>query len=188
MKLLFKKTIVFALIAALAVATIPLASASAMGDTAANMYDPSTPPGKDVSNERLEQIWARQLRAYDRLGKGFDRADEFIAKAQSLIDRASANGKDVTALQSALDAFAASIRKALPIYESAQSIVDAHDGFDENGKVTDLESAKQTVELMGETLKDIRAAMDGTGQALREAIKAFREANPRPQSTATSGS
>jgi len=38
---------------------------------------------------------------------------------------------------------------------------------------------------MHEKFKEIRAAMNGTGKALREAIKAFREAHPRPESTPT---
>lgn len=178
MKMFFKKTILFALVAALGLAALPFVSASAAGEN-----DPTTPPTGEVSNEKLAQIWARQLRAYDRLGKGFDRADDFIARAQNLIDRASENGKDVTALQVALDAFEASIKDALPIYESTGEIVSAHQGFDENGKVTDAEKAKETVRSMGEKLKELKAAMDGTGQALREAIKAFRAANPRPVKT-----
>jgi hypothetical protein len=185
MKQLFKRTILFALIAALAVAAMPLVSASAMGDTLTNTYDPTTPPAEKVSDERLAQVWARQLKAYDRLGKGFDRADDFITKAQELIDRASQNGKDVTALQAALDAFEASIEEALPMYESAAGIVESHEGFDDKGSVIDAEKAKETVRLMGEKLKEIRTVMDGTGQALREAIKAFRDANPRPKPTAT---
>ncbi len=180
MKQLFKRTILFALIAALAVAAMPFVGVSAMGQN-----DPTTPPAEKVSDERLAQVWARQLKAYDRLGKGFDRADEFIAKAQDLIDRASQNGKDVTALQAALDAFEASIAEALPVYESAAGIVETHNGFDDKGSLVDAEQAKETVRLMGEKLKEIRAVMDGTGQALREAIKAFREANPRPKPTAT---
>jgi hypothetical protein len=184
MKQLFKKTIVFAIIAALAAAATPFANVSAMGQPLTNTYDPSTPPAGEVPNERLEQVWARQLRAYDRLGKAFDRADDFIAKVQNLIDRASENGKDVAALQAALDAFEASIKEAHPIYESAKGIVNSHQGFDENGKVTDPEKAKETVKSMAEKLQEIRDAMNGTGQALHEAIKAFREANPRPGPTA----
>jgi hypothetical protein len=180
MKQFFKKTIVIAIVTALALAAMPFTGVSAMGQN-----DPLTPPAEKVTNERLEQAWARQLKAYDRLGKGFEHADDFIAKAQNLIDRASQNGKDVSALQAALDAFEAAVEQARPIYESAAKIVQSHQGFDEKGHVTDAELAKETVRLMGETLKEIKAAMDGTGQALREAIKAFRAANPRPTPTAT---
>jgi hypothetical protein len=180
MKQLFRKTLVIAMIAALTLAAMPFVSVSAMGQK-----DPSTPPAEKGSNERLEQAWARQLKVYERLGKGFEHADDFIANAQKLIDRASQNGKDVTALQEALDAFEAAVEQAYPIYESAAKIVKSHQGFDEKGQVTDAELAKETVRLMAEKLKEIKTAMNGTGQALREAIKAFREANPRPQPTAT---
>ena len=84
-------------------------------------------------------------------------------------------------MQTALDAFEAALKNAQPIYESANGIVNSHDGFDSNGKVTDPEKAKVTVQAMREKFKAIHDAMDGTGKALHEAIKAFREANPRPQ-------
>jgi len=174
MKQFFKKTILFALVAALAVASLPFVSVSAAG-----AQDPSTPP--QVSNERLENIWARQLRAYERMSH----TDQFVAKAQKLIDRAKENGKDVSAVQAALDAFEAQVKEAHPIYESAKGIINSHQGLDSDGKVTDPEKAKETIQSMHEKLNEVREAMDGTGKVLREAIKAFREANPRPEKTST---
>ena len=174
MKNMFKKTILFALVAALGVASLPFVSVAAQG-----AYDPppsATWPSGQISNERLERVWARQLKLYERMGK----TDELVEKVQSLIDRASANGKDVSAVQAALDAFKEAVKDAHPIYESAKGIINSHQGFDDNGKVTDTEKAKETVKAMGEKLKEIKEAMSGTGKALREAIKAFREANPRP--------
>jgi phage-related tail protein len=180
MKLFFKKTILVALVAALGLAAMPFTSASAAGRT-----DPTTPPQGEISDERLERAWARQLRTYERIGRGFERNDVFIDRAQNLIDKAAANGKDVSALQAALDAFQAAVKVAHPVYESANGIVKSHHGFDVNGKVTDPAKAKETVTEMSDKLQEIKSAMDGTGQALREAIKAFREANPRPQPSAT---
>ncbi|MEP7137929.1 MAG: hypothetical protein ABI904_23625 [Chloroflexota bacterium] len=170
MKNIFKKTILAALVAALGLASLPFVSASAMG---AN--DPTPPPAGQVSNEKLEKAWARQLKMYERMGK----AEDFAAKVQKLLDKASANGKDVSAVQAALDAFNAAVKDAKPIYESAKGIVNSHQGFDANGKVTDPAKAKETVKAMHDKMQEIKAAMDGTGKALREAIKAFRAANPR---------
>ena len=170
-KMLFKKTVLFALVAALAVAGLPFVSASAAGTN-----EPTPPPSGEVSNEKLEKAWAHQLRVYERMGK----AGAFAEKIQTLIDHAKENGKDVSAVQAALDAFEVALNDAKPIYESASGIINSHHGFDSNGKVTDPETAKETVRAMGEKLKEIRTAMDGTGKALHEAIKAFREANPRP--------
>jgi adenylosuccinate synthase len=129
----------------------------------------------DVPNEKLEQIWARQLMRYERIG----RTDKFIARVQSLVDKAEANGKDVSAVQAALEAFASAWKSTKPIYESMNGIVNSHQGFDDSGNVTDPEKAKETVKAMHEKFAEIKTAMNGTGQALREAIKAFREANPK---------
>ena len=176
MKLLFKKTILFAFVLVLGLAVMPFVSASAAGE-----YEPTPPPDKQISNERVERIWARQLRIYERMG----RTDEFVERVQKLIDRAKANGKDVSAVQAALDAFKAAVKDAQPIYESVKGILNSHQGFDSNGKVTDPEKAKETVKAIHEKFKEIRETMNGTRKELHEAIKAFREANPRPQSTST---
>ena len=178
MNKLFKKTILLALIAVLSVATLPFVSV-----TAASADDPAPPPQEQIRTGKLEQIWARQQRLYEKIGNGFDRADEFTARVKKLIDRARENGKDVSAVQAALDAFEAALKEAYPIYESCKGIINSHQGFDSNGKVTDPEKARETVRAMGEKLKEIKAAMNGTGRALRDAIKAFREANPRPPKT-----
>ena len=111
-KIFFKNTILLALVAALAMlgmASLPVISVSAAGS-----QDPTPQPERQITNERLEKIWAHQLRLYERMGKTY----EFIEKVQKLIDRAEANGKDVSALQAALDAFADAWKDAKPIYES----------------------------------------------------------------------
>ncbi|HXF86636.1 MAG TPA: hypothetical protein VNK49_14740 [Anaerolineales bacterium] len=173
-KTFFKKTVLVALVVALGVASLPLITVAASGE-----YDPPLPQG-ELSSERLEKIWAFQQRHYERLGRHFDRADALVEKIQRLIDRAEENGKDVTALQAALDAFEEALKEAHPIYESAKGIINAHQGFDENGKVTDPEKARETVEEMRAKFKEINEAMNGTGRALFEALKTFREANPPP--------
>ena len=178
MKILLRKTILSGLILVLGLAAMPFVSASAAGE-----YDPTPPPQGQIRTERLERVWAGQLRIYEQMG----RTDEFVAKVQKLIDRAKANGKDVSAVQGALDAFKAAVKDAQPIYESIKGLINSHQGFDTNGNVTDPEKAAETVKAMHEKFKEIRDAMNGTGKALHEAIKAFREANPRPQPTATSG-
>lgn len=179
MKNIFKNSIMIALVAALAVASLPLVSAAAMGQ------DDPVPPQGLVSKERLERIWARELRIYNQIGSGFDRADQVTLRVQNLIDHAAQNGKDVFAVQAALDAFESALKDAHPIYESGKGIVSSHQGFDSNGQVTNTEKANETVMQMGEKLREIRDAMNGTGKALRAAIRAFREANPRPQNMPT---
>jgi hypothetical protein len=168
MKNSFKKMIFVVLAAALVFAAFPVTSALAEG----------TPtPNSGLTNEKLEKVWARQLRIYNRIDKVFTDTDAKLAKAQALIDKAAANGKDVTAVQSALDAFKAALKNTKPIYDSIKVIVTSHQGFDASGKVTDLTQAKSTAEEMRAKLKDVKSSMNGTGKALRQAIKDFRKAN-----------
>lgn len=178
MKTLFRKTVLFVLVSALAMASLPFVSVSA-----AEEQDPTPPPQPEgqVSAERLERAWERQLHLYERIGWGFEHDDAFTERVQRLIDRARENGKDISAVQAALDAFEAALKKAHPIYESTKGIVNSHQGFDANGKVTDPVKAQETVQAMHAKLTDIKDAMKDTGKALHEAIRAFREANPRPQ-------
>lgn len=169
MKNLFKKLLLAVSAAALVFAAFPVTSAYAA--------DENPPVKAEVSTERLEKVWARQLQAYEKIGKAFADVDAHIAKFQERIDKAAANGKDVAALQAALDAYKAALKSAQPTYTSIASIVNTHTGFDANGKVNDAEQAKSTVEQMRTKMQEIKSTMNGTFKALHEALKTFREAN-----------
>lgn len=165
---MIKKLVLAALAAALVFSAFPATSVFAQGEN---------PPKGELTNEKLEQIWARQLKHYEHFGKAFADIDGQVAKIQDRINKIAESGKDVTALQAALDAFEAAALKAKPTYESIKGIVNSHQGFDANGKVTDAEKAKSTLRELGEKLKELKTLMGGTGKVLREAMKAFRTAN-----------
>lgn len=171
---LFRKSIILALVSALVLAALPSGIVSASG-----LKDPSNPPSEQsqLSNERLERLWRRLQHVYERQGRILDRADNLAERIQGLLDRASENGKDVTTLQAALEVFQNALKEAHPVYESAKGILNSHKGFDADGKVTDREQAIQTVKDLGIKEKDVRELVGQPGKALREAIKAFREAN-----------
>lgn len=180
--MLFKKTVLVALVAALALAVLPVTNAYASGLSA-----PANPPKgtTQLSDERLEQIWARMQHIYERQGHNLERADAMTERVQNLIDRMDENGRDVTAMQAALDAFKDALKEAHPIYESAKGIINSHQGFDADGKVTDHEKAVETVKDLGDKLKEIREIVGEPGKALRETLKAFRDAH-RPIDTSGS--
>jgi len=170
----FKKSVLLALVIALALAAFPATNAFASG-----LSEPGDPPTDEaqLSGERLERAWARMQRVYERQGQILERADGMVDRVQDLIDRMNENGKDTTALQAALDAFEDALKEAHPIYESAKGILNSHQGFDVDGKVTDHEKAVETVRELGEKLKEIRQLVGEPGKALREDIRAFREAS-----------
>jgi hypothetical protein len=83
-------------------------------------------------------------------------------------------------VQTALNAFKDAVKTAQPIYESIKGVINSHQGFDADGKVTDSAKALETVKDMHAKIQSIKTAMNGTVRALHQAILAFRAANPRP--------
>jgi hypothetical protein len=141
----------------------------------------STPPTEASNTSRLERVWLRQQTRHDRLGVMFDHVQQRINLGQQRIDQAKSNGKDVTALQQALDDFSAAVQQARPIYQGMQGIISSHQGFDANGIVTDATLAAGTVRSMQEDFLSIRDQLSGPAHALRDAVRSFRQANqPAP--------
>jgi hypothetical protein len=177
--MLFKKMILSALIAVLALAALPLTGVSAAGQT-----DPTPPAqGQGPKPKRLEKIWARMNRRYERIGHFYDKSDTLVGKAEKMIARLKEEGESTTELDAALKAFQDASKKAHPIYESCKGIIVSHKGFDANGKVTDPEQAKETINELGTKLGENKTAMNGTGRALIGLMKSIREAHrPTPTS------
>lgn len=169
---LFKKAALAALVLAIGLAMFPLTGASATG-----LKDLPTPATKQPDNTRLEQLWAREQSIYQREGNLLERANDFVTRIQTLIDKANQKGWDTSAVQTALNAFSAVIPAAQAAHANGAAIIANHPGFDANGKVTDRSTAIATAKDLAQVLKDTRTAMDGTGKALLETIRAFREAH-----------
>lgn len=173
MNSVFRKIMLGLLVVTLALASLPLGTARAAGLT-----DPATPPpagAKLDKNAHLERAFARQSKILKKAGKLYAQADLGFPKIQSRIDKAKANGLDVTQVQAAFDAFKKALTDARPLYDQAKAIADAHKGFDANGKVTDPTAARETVQSLREIGKQFKGAMNGTLKALHQAVKALRE-------------
>ncbi len=175
-----KKAFLAALVLAIGAAAILPAGASA-----AALNDDPIPPAAKADNIRLENTWARLQAIYQREGNRLAMADEFIAKVQALIDRANQKGWDTSLVQEALNAFASVIPAAQAAHDRGEAIIANHEGFNPVGKVIDRAEAINTVRSLAQVLKDTRAAMNGTGRALREAIRDFRQAHQPAAAPAT---
>jgi predicted component of type VI protein secretion system len=172
---LFKKVALAALVLAVGLAAFPI-----IGVSAAASKGISTPPTNQIRiNTPLETLWAREQAVYKHEGNRLAKANDFITKAQSMINKADEKGWDTSAVQAALNAFSAAIPAAQAAHDNGAAIIAGHAGFGVNGKVTDRTTAIATVKSLAQVLKDTRTAMNGTGKTLREAIKAFRDAHPK---------
>jgi hypothetical protein len=182
MRILFsfsRKFTLAILILAFGLALIPASSAFAAGSSSG-----ITPPANDtIGNGRLERMWAHAKRVYDREGFLLSLTDGFITRVQNLIDRAKTNGWDVSAVQSALNAFDSVIPAASAAHLPGAAILTGHAGFDSQGKVADRTAAIGSINSLEQVIRDTHAAMNGTGKALKDAVRAFREAHQSDQTT-----
>ena len=170
----FKKSLIVAVIAAMGLSAMPLFNASAQ-----SANPPVTPVPGQLSSDKLQKAWGKEQTMYARIGKILDGANTLISKIQSKLDDAKSQGKDVSAVQTALDAFSAAVKNVQPTYSDMQKIVQSHSGFYASGNVTNPTQALQTVQSFNSYAEQIRQAGVGeAGKALHEAIKAFRQANP----------
>ena len=134
-------------------------------------------------NVNLERAYAREQARLLTQGNHFSQAAGAASKLGQFIEKARANGRDVSGLESALSTFNTQIAAARLGYEQAKSILAAHNGFDSNGKVTDPAAAKTTVESAHKSLTDAHVGLRQAGADLRAAVRAWREANPPVKKT-----
>ena len=177
-KIIAKLTLIMVL-AALAIAYVPSANVLAAG------MDDQVPP-TDIKIERrpLSQVWKRMQNQYERLGKRLKRTEVLTARIQERLDTAKQNGKDVSSLQAAFDIFIQAKTDALSTYPGGSAIISTHAGFDMDGKILDRTLAVKSIESLGDVVRETRDATRDPFRLLRDAIKAFREAN-RPTPTPT---
>ncbi len=168
----FKKSAVLGLVLALGLAALPLAPVHAAGN--AQDEDPQVARWQA---RRLEWIWSRQQRLYERAGNQFDFTAKVVEKSQNLIEKARDKGLDVTSLEEALAVYEQSIAEARTLYDGGQAVIDIHAGFDADGKVTDPAQARQTIDALRQVTRDTRDAVREANRALQQAFRDFRQAN-----------
>ena len=178
MTALFKKGALAFLVLAIGLAALPVTGVSAAGLNSQVNAQPD--------NSRLQRIWGREQEIYQREGTRLANASNFLARVQALIDKANQKGWDTSSVQAALNALSTVIPAVQAAHAPGTTIVASHAGFDAAGIVTDRSTAITTANSLAQVLKDTRTAMDGTGRVLRAAIRAFRDAHPRPTSTPAS--
>jgi len=106
-----------------------------------------------------------------------DLARQGAADAQSLIDELSAQGKDTTKIQTALNTFNTQLEAAQAAHDEAKQILDAKAGFDANGKVTDPGQARETLQSARKALEQARQILQQAAKEFRQAMREFRQAN-----------
>jgi hypothetical protein len=136
-------------------------------------------PGKAGvgADTRLEFQLQRLQLFLQGQGLRLDMSRTIATQTQTWIDALKADGKDTSALQSALDAFNGQVQAMQAAHDKAKGVLDAKAGFDAGGKVVDAGQARQTVQDARQAMKDAHGIIKSASDAFRDAVKAFRQAN-----------
>lgn len=130
----------------------------------------------------LERTYQRELNWLAAQEDHLNNARTFASKGRELMEKARQKGLDVSALEQAFNAFDSAIAAAQGHHDQAAATLNAHAGFDDAGKVTDLQAAKQTVEQAYRALSDAHMTLQKGVIEMRQALRAWRDAHrPQPQ-------
>ncbi len=126
---------------------------------------------------RLENLLKREQIILNNQQERLNLSNQVVTAAQTWISRLQGQGKDVTALQNALTAFQARLAQAQTSFTTAQNTLNAHNGFDANGKVTDRAQALQMVTEAGRAERQFHLTITQATITFRQAVRQYRQAN-----------
>jgi hypothetical protein len=135
-------------------------------------------PGfQQASDTALENFFMREKIAYNNQGLRLQSANTIISKAGDWITYLKGQGKDTSALESALSAYKSAIQSVQSDHDTAGGAISAASGFDSNGKVTDRKTALQTVINAGKPLRQAHLTLVQGTINFRTAVQQWRAAN-----------
>jgi hypothetical protein len=161
----------------LALSCLSFAALPVAGAQAAGLHDDPQPArGRDYIL-RLGRLFQFQQQRFDHQTRVLARADTLIERVQEKIDQATEKGLDATAVEAALDDFAAAIPAAQAAHDEAGALIAAHAGFDDNGKVTEPASAVGTIRGIHAAFREFGETLLPPFRDLRQAIRSFIDEN-----------
>ena len=125
----------------------------------------------------LENLLKREQILINNQQQRLTLSDEAVPAAHQWIADLQAEGKDTTALQTALAAFQAGIGQAQTSFDAAKQALDTHAGFDASGKVTNATQALKTLVDAGRAERQFHLTITQATIDARAAVRAYRQAN-----------
>lgn len=125
----------------LSLTLLTVLAVSMLANPSTVLAKPAIAPGDPA----LKQALQAEQRWFNAQQDAINKTDQAASDVQKVIDAASADGLDVTALQNALNAFNSALSSVKSEHQAAESLINTHNGFDGNGEVTERQAARQTV-------------------------------------------
>ncbi len=134
-------------------------------------------------DERLENGLARLQTANGRLQERLAKTSEIVIKGEEWIANLQAEGMDTAVLENALATYQTEVAAAQALADSAAQILTDHAGFDDEGNVTDRQTAVATLRDAGRTLRDSHRTLRDATITLRRTAQDFRRDHRGEQSS-----
>lgn len=129
---------------------------------------------------RVEAAYKVQQQRLKLQGDRLDLAGTHADKVDALIAQLKAKGQDTSALEQALAAFRAAIERARAEWQAASDVLASHAGFGDDGKVTDAEQARATLDSAHGHMQQVHQIIHAANQALRAALVDYRKSHRAP--------
>lgn len=146
--------------------------------TAAPLLQEETPPAPQnpgqIQNQRkdtLERIYQRELRFLEHINFDLSRISKISDRVDILISKLQERGIDPAPVQAALNEFIQQANSAAAPRDQAAAILAEHNGFNPQGKVTNVQDAAQTVRSAGALLRDAHRTFHDALHNLRVTIR-----------------
>ena len=182
-------TVLLAVVMLVGVISAALPGGSVYAESNPTPTSTPAPLGTGTSNffmTILERTHKFQTKMLDIFSNKLNNADKIKTKAQQRIAELKQQGKDVSSLENILSKFSGLIASATQAKDKASATLNLHQGFDAQGKVTDLKLARETTKSVQ---ANIRIFKENIVQALRiitNGLKAYKQQNsPQPASSVT---
>ncbi len=136
---------------------------------AADSTGTATPPGPLA--QTLTTIYQREQAWLTVQSSALTDANTIAVNMQNWINTLKGQGKDTTALETALAAFNSQVAAAQTAHDTASGILSAPAGFDNNGQVTDLGQVANTLRKAFQSLQSAHLTLLSAVVNLRLAVR-----------------
>jgi hypothetical protein len=135
------------------------------------------PPPANAAHVVLKREYQASLRRLREIDVRLNHANGEARRLAERVAKAKAAGKDVGAIEAALGAFQDGVAKARAAWQAAGDKLRAHNGFDEQGNVTNADAARTTLKSANEQMRTASETLANAQKALGKAIAAWERAN-----------
>lgn len=129
----------------------------------------------NAAGEALTKAFKAEQRWLSNQAQAITKSDQAAAEIQQLIEKAAAEGLDVSLLQNALATFNSEMLTVKSGHQTAADILAAHNGFDADGNVTDQQSARVTVLDARQALWKAHVTLSQAARNLHQAAREWRQ-------------